>query len=410
MRVIHDQSETEPAGRVGRLQCAKTLAFNVARAPGLSIGAREAFSAAVAGRRVLMITSPTVHSLYGDALTALLSAEPGTHQYEVFPLGEARKHMRTVERVCELAARMKLDRRGLVVAVGGGVCSDIVTFGASMIRRGIDHLRIPTTLIGQVDAGIGIKGAVNLQGLKSFIGCFHPPAGVLLDRAFLQSLSVHAIREGLAEILKMALIRDAELFAQIERCGTQLVSSRFQAPTVDSDQIVDQSIRLMLAELQQNPFEDLSSQRLVDMGHTFSPTLEERSRFRISHGDAVAVDMALTCAIGAELGLMSVDEAERFIALLVRLGMPVVSPLLTVDACTDAIRSVVAHRRGHLNLVTPMRIGAATFLDQEPLTSRLLKAALARVAAFERELHSAAVTPAKSSVRFLETGNATPAL
>jgi 2-epi-5-epi-valiolone synthase len=296
------------------------------------------------------------------------------------------------------------------VAVGGGVCSDIVTFAASMIRRGIDHLRIPTTLIGQVDAGIGIKGAVNLQGLKSFVGCFHPPGGVLLDRAFLQSLSVHAIREGLAEILKMALVRDAELFAQLERCGLQLVASRFQTPTLDGAQIVDQSIRLMLAELQQNPFEDLSSQRLVDMGHTFSPTLEQRSRFRISHGDAVAVDMALTCAIAAELGLMSIHDAGRFIGLLVQLGLPVTSPLLTVDACKDAIRSVVAHRRGHLNLVTPMRIGAATFLDQEPITSRLLKAALARVAAFERELHSTAVTPAKSSVRFLETGNATPAL
>jgi len=357
-----------------------------------------------------MITSPTVHSLYGEALTSLLASQQGAHQYEVLPLGEARKHMRTVERVCELAARMKLDRRGLLVAVGGGVCSDIVTFAASMIRRGIDHLRIPTTLIGQVDAGIGIKGAVNLQGLKSFVGCFHPPAGVLLDRAFLQSLSIHAIREGLAEVLKMALVRDAELFARLERCGTQLVASRFQTPTLDGEQVVDQSIRLMLAELQQNPFEDLSSQRLVDMGHTFSPTLEERSRFRISHGDAVAVDMALTCAIAAELGLMSIHDAKRFIGLLVQLGLPVASPLLTVDACRDAIRSVVAHRRGHLNLVTPMRIGAATFLDQEPMTHRLLKAALARVTAFERELHSITVTPPKSSVRFLETGNATPAL
>jgi len=181
MRVIHTHSEAEPAGRVGRLQCARTLAFDVVRAPGLSVGVHEAFAAAVAGRRVLMITSPTVHSLYGEALTSLLASQQGAHQYEVLPLGEARKHMRTVERVCELAARMKLDRRGLLVAVGGGVCSDIVTFAASMIRRGIDHLRIPTTLIGQVDAGIGIKGAVNLQGLKSFVGCFHPPAGVLLD-------------------------------------------------------------------------------------------------------------------------------------------------------------------------------------------------------------------------------------
>jgi 2-epi-5-epi-valiolone synthase len=326
------------------------------------------------------------------------------------PLGEARKHLRTVERVCDLAARMRLDRRGVLIAVGGGVCSDIVTLAASMIRRGVEHIRIPTTLIGHVDAGIGIKGAVNFHGLKSFIGCFYPPSSVLLDSAYLQSLPLHSIREGLSEILKMALILDAQLFARIERCGTQLVASRFQAPATDGQQIVDQAICLMLGELQQNPFENLSSQRLVDMGHTFSPTLEERSGFRMSHGEAVAIDMAFTCVIAAELGLMSRSDAARFVALLLQVGLRVSSPLLTADACHAAIQSMIAHRRGRLNLVVPTSIGAATFLGQEALKGKVLHAAIQGLTTLEAELRAPAASRLRLATRYEDAPNAAPVL
>lgn len=377
----HDSSST-----IGQLECATSSRFSVLAARGLSNGDGRALAPVIAGRRVLAVVSPSVDKLYGGKLKHMLRATEVDYAYEVMAFTERRKQMATVEWLCAVAGRVALDRRGVIVAIGGGVCSDIVTFAASMIRRGIDHIRIPTTLIGQVDAGIGIKGAVNLHNLKSFMGCFHPPAAVLLDGNFLATLPRRAIRHGLAEILKMALILDARLFAQLERHGAQLVASRFQAPQPHADAIVAQAVQLMLGELQRNPFEDRSFERLVDMGHTFSPLLEARSGFRIAHGDAVAIDMALTCAIGVELGLMDSHSAHAFIHLLMGLGLPVTSPLLTAELCSSAVHSAIAHRGGRLNLVVPRVIGEARFVGADEVTAEVVKAALKAVRAIEARL------------------------
>jgi 3-dehydroquinate synthase len=249
---------------------------------------------------------------------------------------------------------------------------------ASMVRRGVDHIRIPTTLIGQIDAGIGVKGAVNLAGQKSFVGVFHAPAAVLIDPQFLATLPATRIRQGLSEILKMALIRDAELFELVEAHAGTLVAKRFQEPAVARN-IVSRAISLMIDELAHNPFENQTFERLVDMGHTFSPQLEARSGFRLSHGEAVAVDMALSCVIAVELGLMSNHAARRFIALLERVGLPVGSTLLSAELCREAMACATAHRGGNLNLVLPCAIGHATFVDNDALAHGVLERALAKL-------------------------------
>ena len=265
-----------------------------------------------------------------------------------------------------------------VVALGGGVCSDVVTVAASLVRRGVDHIRIPTTLIGQIDAGIGIKGAVNMAGQKSLVGTFHPPARVFIDPRHLATLPLSRIRQGLAEILKMALIRDAELFDLVEAHAERLLATRFQEPAA-ARSIISRSISLMVEELARNPFEDQTFERLVDMGHTFSPQLEARSGFRLSHGEAVAVDMALSCVIAVELGMMAMHAARRFIALLGRIGLPVNSHLLTAQLCRDAAAAATAHRGGHLNLVLPRAIGLATFAGNDALANGVLDRALEKL-------------------------------
>src|SRR5205085_9871341 len=136
---------------------------------------------------------------------------------------EETKSMELVHSVCAEAFSHGLNRRGLLIAFGGGVCSDIVTLSASLIRRGIGHVRVPTTLIGQIDAGIGLKGAVNFCGKKSFLGCFHPPEQVLIDPAFLQSVPRRCLVSGLAEAIKMGIARDPQLFELIEARAFDLV-------------------------------------------------------------------------------------------------------------------------------------------------------------------------------------------
>ena len=288
------------------------------------------------------------------------------------------------------------------------MCSDLVSVAASMYRRGVDHVRIPTTLIGQVDASVGIKGGINFQKQKNLLGCFHPPRAVIVDTAFLGTLHAAHIRQGLAEILKMALIGDRRLFEALERHGASLIDSRFQSPQLLGRWIVKRSIALMLEQLQQNPYENLTLQRLVDMGHTFSPALEAASAFRLSHGEAVAVDMALTCMIAETLGLMRRSEAEMFVSLLWRLGIPPLVPALTVDLCKSAARSATAHRGGNLHLVVPTRIGAAQFVEHEAVEECVLNAALDRLRALVGELGQARST--RSSPAMQRLSDASPAL
>ena len=364
------------------LDCARLRRFEVCFADGMASGAAPLLAAALAERRVIAVTTPTVDRLYGSQLRAQLRGGAVEHRYVVMPCDERGKQFPAVQRLCGIAAEFRIDRRGAFVAIGGGVCSDIVTVAASLVRRGVDYLRVPTTLIGQIDAGIGIKGAVNFDGLKSFIGTFHPPAAVLIDPAFLATLPAARIRQGLAEIIKMALVRDARLFEKLEEYGAALLRSQFQ-PTAEGPDvgrvIIAQSVRLMLEELQRNPFEDQGFERLVDMGHTFSPTLEAHSGFLLSHGEAVAVDMALSSQIAAELGLTSPPLARRIVALIEGLGLPVNSPLLTVEMCHEAMRSTSGHRGGKLNLVVPTGLGTATFVDASALERRVLERALGRL-------------------------------
>jgi len=330
----------------------------------------------IANRRALLVTTPTVAHLYEDRS---LPRHPDL-RIAVLALSERTKSMEAVLDVCRLAQDLKLDRRSVLIAFGGGVCSDVVGFAASMIRRGIAHIRVPTTLVGQIDAGIGLKTGVNFRAGKNYLGSFHPPERVLIDPAFLASLPARELRQGLAEMIKIALVRDPALFATLEEWGLRLLESRFRDPAAVADHAIHRSIALMLAELGANPFENRTLERLVDMGHSISPELESASGFMLPHGEAVAVDIALTCALGVELRMLEEEDARRTIALLERLGLPTDHELLDVALCRRALRSAVLHRGGRLNLVVPTAIGSADFVrDPAVVTDEILERGIRRL-------------------------------
>jgi 3-dehydroquinate synthase len=181
-------------------------------------------------------------------------------------------------------------------------------------------------------------------------------------------------------MVKIALVRDPTLFACLEECGLRLLRSRFRDPQVVAEHTIHRSIALMLDELSTNPFESRTLERLVDMGHTFSPELESASGFTLPHGDAVAIDIALTCALAVELGMLDEEDALRIVALLKRLGLPTDHKLLNATLCQRAMRSVVLHRGGRLNLVVPTTIGAADFVrDLAVMTDEVLERAIRRL-------------------------------
>ncbi|MCA2205414.1 sedoheptulose 7-phosphate cyclase [Streptomyces sp. SMS_SU21] len=337
------------------------------------------------GQRRLIVTDAVVDSLYGDRVRAYFDHHGVEHRVLVLNDGETHKSMNAVLQVTEALDAFGIDRRREpVIAIGGGVLMDIVGFAASLYRRSTPFIRIPTTLIGLVDAGVGAKTGVNHNGHKNRLGTYFPADRTLLDRSFLATLDARHISNGLAEILKIALIKDARLFDLLEQHGADLLRNKLQSPAavgptpadapVDqrlaarglhldpATEVVERAIQGMLEELQPNLWEKVL-ERVVDYGHTFSPTIEMHALPALLHGEAVAVDMALTTVLAERRGLVSSYQRDRVLDVMARLGLPVWHPLCTPEVLGDALRDTVRHRDGKQRLPLPVGIGSALFVN-----------------------------------------------
>jgi 3-dehydroquinate synthetase len=357
----------EQAGRIlrdGTLSCDSAKSYDVLLLEGILNPGSTLLADLVGGRQCLLVTTPTVASLYKSSLLEQIEDQGLDIAILVLDCTEQKKSLDLVSRICSFALERRLDRCGLLIGVGGGVCTDLVTVAASWIRRGIRHMRIPTTLVGQIDAGIGLKGAVNFGGKKSFLGCFYPPEKVLIDPLFLRTLPVSHLRCGLAEIIKIALVRDPKLFDLVEAHAPSFLVNGFTEPYAESRDVLWFAAKGMLEELATNAYEDQTYRRLVDFGHTFSPLLESASHFTLPHGEAVAIDMALSAVLACSLGHLEAMVCERILATIISVGLPVYAPELTPALCWEALREAARHRGGAPNLVVPIAAGSAIFLDR----------------------------------------------
>ena len=320
------------------------------------------------GERRLLVVDEVVDKTYGEKMRAFFS----THGIAVtiVPLqsGEMVKQWEAVSRVVDAMNDFGIDRRREpVIAVGGGVLTDIVGFAASLYRRGTPYIRIPTTLIGLVDAGVGVKTGVNYGHGKNRLGTYAPAIATFLDRSFLRTLDLRHISNGLAEILKMALIRSEELFTLLESQGASVLVDRLQGTTeqlgLAADTIVAESIHLMLEELQPNLWES-TLERCVDYGHTFSPTIEMHALPELLHGEAVAIDMAVTTALATLRGDVNENDARRIYSVMTQLGLPVWNDVLAEPGLLEkALRDTVHHRDGKQRLPLPIGIGRHYFVN-----------------------------------------------
>ncbi|MYY82908.1 iron-containing alcohol dehydrogenase [Streptomyces sp. SID335] len=341
----------------------------------------------VAGRRVVAYIGPTVDRIYGKRLRDYLTArlEPGSWSVHTIATGEHHKSLTSVEQVCATAKAAGLDRHGVMLAVGGGIVADIVGFAASMYARGIRYIKVNTSLVGQVDVGVGVKTGVNALHTKNMFGAYHPAHASLNDPALLDTLPTREIRCGLAEIVKMAVILDGDLFRTLERHpdafrrGTSSTAASGTAASGGDVEtyIIRTAMRLMMEELCPN-LREHELARLVDFGHTFSPVIETAGGHRLAHGEAVAVDMALSAHLARLLGLADEETCERIVTLLERIGLPVYDPATcTPELMTQALRASWQRRGRKLHLVVPTALGKAAFVDElEHLPTETLRAAL----------------------------------
>ncbi|WP_369231533.1 sedoheptulose 7-phosphate cyclase [Streptomyces sp. R21] len=345
------------------------------------------------GRRVVAFLGPTVDRLHGERLRHYLNTRlpPGSWSVVTLAGGEDRKTMDSVEEICAQAKLSGLDRRGVMLAVGGGVTCDLVGFAAAIYCRGVRYIKVNTTLVGQVDVGVGVKTGVNALGTKNMLGAYHPAFASINDPAFLRTLPTRQIRCGLGEIAKMAVIKDARLFRALEECPevfqrTTSTPSWLLAAGAGrrgvEDYVLRTAMELMLEELCPNLREhDLA--RLVDFGHTFGPVIETASEYRIAHGESVAIDMAISTQLARVLGLIGAEDCARIVQLITALGLPVHDPRTCTPALMERALKASWERRGRrLHLVVPDGIGSAVFLDDlDDIPTAALEEALAALAA-----------------------------
>ena len=313
------------------------------------------------GGRRFVVVDDVVYRHHGGRLETYF-ARHGVHARIVpFPGGEAGKTMAAWESLLQALDDFPIHRRDEpVIAIGGGVLTDVVGFMASSYRRGVPHIKVPTTLMGYVDASVGIKTGINFNGHKNRIGSFEPPARVLLDRRLLATLAPRHLRNGACEIIKLGVVKDAPLFAELEQCGAASLGAAFQDRA--GGRILDRAIASMLEELAPDLHEDQLA-RKVDFGHTFSYGLETRHEDRLLHGEAVLLDILVSTAIAHGRKLLPRTDAARILALVGRLGITPETALLDDGLMWQSLQDRIEHRNGSQHVPLPVAIGDCAFAD-----------------------------------------------
>lgn len=313
---------------------------------------------------VMVIYTPTVNALYGEAIRRKFSQLKGGERVNFFELAvtEENKEIEMSLEVCRLAKDVSLPRNGQIIAVGGGVCLDIVGFAASIYRRGVKCIKVPTTFIGMIDASVGIKNGINYDGKKSVLGAFYPAEYTFVCPCFLKTLAVEHLRAGFAEAIKIAIIKDAKLFRQLVSVSAHMNEEKLQSAI--GWEVIDRSVAGMLTELSENLYELDSYQRYVDFGHTFSPHIESATNYKVSHGEAVAIDIAVSAVISAQRNLLAWDTCHVIVNALKSAGLRVTVPAeVETAALYESLAAIVAHRAGALNLVIPVTIGTVAYIE-----------------------------------------------
>ncbi len=306
-------------------------------------------------KRTLPVMDSTVKALHGAKILSALGGDTG--EFFTFPAGERSKTPETAIEICRCAARLKFDRTCRFAAAGGGVTGDLTGFAAAVFMRGVEFIQIPTTLLAAVDSGVGGKTGADIPEGKNLVGAFHQPAGVFIDTRLLTTLPASELGNGLAEIVKTAVILDADLFALLEDSADRLVS----APDFEElyPEIIRRCCELKGAIVSEDEKES-GRRAVLNYGHTFGHAVELLSNYTLPHGQAVAVGMAAAAELAVMRGLWTRSDADRQNRLLARLGLPVkVPPRFRACDLVNAMRADKKNSGGSIRVVLCSAIGTS---------------------------------------------------
>ncbi|HYV86831.1 MAG TPA: 3-dehydroquinate synthase [Patescibacteria group bacterium] len=307
----------------------------------------------LAGRYVL-VTDTNLAPVQGRRLLGSLRRRGLATDLVTLPAGERHKSRRTRDALEDRLIDLGADRATALVALGGGVVGDVTGFVAATFHRGIPYVQVPTTLVGMVDSAIGGKTAINHPAGKNLIGAYHPPSAVYIDVDHLKSLPAREFRSGLAEVVKCGVIADAGLFETLERSADRVLRRDLDLLV----RLIEACVRIKVRVVVTDPRET-GRRKILNFGHTIGHALETLARYRMAHGEAVAIGMVAEARIAASAGLAPAALADRIARLLAVLGLPtIVPPRFRPAAILQVARRDKKARLGRIAYALPVRLGA----------------------------------------------------
>ena len=293
-------------------------------------------------QKAAIISDSHVWPLYGQAAKNSLEQAGFTVVNFVFPAGESSKNGATYLSTLNFLAENQLTRTDCIIALGGGVVGDLAGFAAATYLRGISYIQVPTTLLAAVDSSVGGKTAIDLPAGKNLAGCFYQPKLVVCDIDTLNTLPASIFRDGCAEVIKYGVLFDPALFVHLEHAGCAF----------DRETVISRCVELKSAVVAEDEF-DTGRRMLLNLGHTIGHGIEAGSNFNITHGQAVAIGMAIvTRSCGCA-------DTQRIIGCLQRFGLPT-ETALSAQVLADAALSDKKRSADTVQLILPERIGKCT--------------------------------------------------
>ena len=303
---------------------------------------------------VALVSDENVGPLHAGQAAQSLDAA-GYSVYRItLPAGEASKSLASAALLWEEFLRGGLERGSTVVALGGGVITDLVGYAASAYLRGVHWVSVPTSLLGMIDASLGGKTAIDLPQGKNLVGAFHPPALVLADPNTLHTLPAAELRNGMAEVLKHGVLRDPGLFATCARGWDALQAEDWNA-------LVRRAMAVKVQYIQNDPFEQ-GERAALNLGHTIGHAIEQASHFGLRHGEAVSIGLVAAARLSVRAGMASAGLVDQIRGALVSLGLPVSMPAeLDPNQILTLMQNDKKKRGGQVRFVLPVKIGEVSY-------------------------------------------------
>lgn len=320
--------------------------------------------------KILLITNELIKSLYlpylQEALQASTTDTSTRKNFEILTYcvedGEVHKNMSSIEEILDFAFANKLDRKSLMISLGGGIVSDIVGFASGIYERGISFVSIPTTLLAQVDASVGGKCGINNAYGKNLVGLFHQPKAVFVDTHFLCSLPVRELRAGIAEMIKIAVCFEEKAFEDLQ--ALQIVGDINSLDFLDSlAPHIKKAIELKSAVVQKDE-KEAGIRAGLNYGHTFGHAIENLTHYtKFLHGEAVAMGMRMANALALKLGNLSREQVQRIDSALSKFGLDFDYKIDSVEEFYEKLFLDKKSKGGKITLVLPRGIGGVDIRD-----------------------------------------------